>query len=274
MISKLRSILQLTSAFVLATCTSSCFAVTDLDRFETKAGATGNFSDLRLTVRGMTSHVAEMFEYRIVDKNNTIQSRGFVIPLGGPEATLFVPQAVPVGDGFKLDFYADHDKSGAYNDGSVPGSKDHAWRLSLEKPNDDGAFVIDFQHNQVFSFLAVPEPARTFGTDAKIRLVNTGSLVGKRVEVRVSDTETKHVVGLYRVPSLPDLTTPLDITIAGMIEEGVTYDLAVYTDDGKATAGTIKSFRIGQIAARPGQTGLTVDFDPNTAPVVTDVPSP
>lgn len=267
----LRSLLQLTTTAALAVCASSCFAVTDLDRFETKAGATGNFRDLRLTVRGMTSHVAEMFEYRVVDTNNTIQSRGFIIPLGGPEATLFVPQAVPVGEGFKLDFYADHDNSGAYNDGSVPGSKDHAWRLTLDKPNDDGAFVIDFQHNQVFSFLAVPEPARTFGTDAKIRLVNAGPLVGKRVEVRVSDSETKHIVGLYRVPVLPDITKPLDITIAGMIEEGVTYDLSVYTDDGKATAGTIKSFRIGKV---PAKGGLTIDFDPNTAPVVTDVPSP
>lgn len=267
----LRNALQLVTTMALAACASSCFAVTDLDRFETKGAATGNFRDLRLTVRGMTSHVAEMFEYRIVDINNTIQSRGFVIPLGGPEASLFVPQAVPVGEGFKLDFYADHDKSGAYNDGSVPGTKDHAWRLTLDKPNDDGVFSIDFQHNQVFSFLAVPEPARTFGTDAKVRLVNVGSLVGKRVEVRIADSETKHVVGLYRVPVLPPINNPLDITIAGMIEEGVTYDLSVYTDDGKATAGSIKSFRIPQIAAKGG---LGLDFDPNTAPVVTDVPSP
>ncbi|MBS2016024.1 MAG: hypothetical protein JST00_24290 [Deltaproteobacteria bacterium] len=267
----LRNTLLTVSTAILATCTSSCFAVTDLDRFEAKGTASGNFSDLRLTVRGMTSHVAELFEYRVVDANNTIQSRGFVIPLGGPEATLFVQQAVPKGDGFRLDFYADHDKSGTYNDGSVPGTKDHAWRLPLDKPNDDGAFVIDFQHNQVFSFLAVPEAARTFGTDAKIKLVNPGSLVGKRVEFRVSDAETKHVVGLYRVPVLPDIKQPLDVLVAGMIEEGVTYDLAVYTDDGKATPGSIKSFRIPKVVAKGG---LTVDFDPATAPPATDVPSP
>jgi hypothetical protein len=56
-----------------------------------------------------------------------------------------------------------------------------------------------------------------------------------------------------------------------MIEEGVTYDLAVYTDDGKASAGSIKSFRIGKITAK---SGLAVDFDPTTAPTVTDEPSP
>lgn len=271
---RLRSFLQLVTTALLATGASSCFAVTDLDRFEQKGASSASFADLRLTVKGMTSHVAELFEYRVVDKNDFIQSRGIVQPLGGVEATLFVPGAVPIGEGFKLDFYADHDKSGGYTqtDGS-PGAKDHAWRIPFDKPpNDDNVFVVDFQHNTVFSLLATPTPSKTYGTDAVVRLVNTGPLTDKRVEVRIADASTKHIVGLYRIPApFPATSTPFVITIPGMIEDGVTYDVAVYTDDGKAGAGSVKSFRIEKI---PTNKGLDVQFDPATAPVVTDVPSP
>src|SRR4051812_49224207 len=90
----LRSLLLLG---VLGGCASmsGCFAITDLDRFETRATTSGNFTDVTFTVRGMTSHVAEFFEYRIIDANNTVQSRGIVMPLGDDHATITIPAAVP-----------------------------------------------------------------------------------------------------------------------------------------------------------------------------------
>lgn len=258
---------------LLAASSSSCFAVTDLDRFETSKGSTSNFNDLRLSVRGMTSHVKELFEYRVVDATNTIQSRGFIVPLGGEEATLFARGAVPKINGpFTLDFYADHDLSGGY-DKDPANQKDHAWRIPLatQTVNDDGAYVIVFDHNTSFSFLANPSPPREIGTPAIIKLNNVGSIVGKRVEIRVADASSKRVVGLYRIPVLPDAPGTITVTIPGMIENGVAYSVEVYTDDRLATPSSIKAFRLERVST---QAGLEVDVDPATAPVVSDALPP
>jgi hypothetical protein len=271
-----RSRLRLAATALVAMTTSSCFAVTDLDRFGKKPEDSSNFNDLRLSVRGMKSHVNELFEYRIVDATNTIQSRGFIVPLGGEEATLFARGAVPKINGpFNLDFYADHDSSGGY-DKDPANQKDHAWRIPLatQTVNDDGAYVIVFDHNTSFSYLANPAPPHEVGSAATIRLTNMGSLVGKRVEARVADASSKRVVGLYRIPVLPDppnATAVVTMTIPGMIEEGVSYSVEIYTDDRAATPGSIKAFRLEKVST---QAGLVVDVDPATSPVVVDVAPP
>src|SRR5688572_4882280 len=76
----------------------ACSVITSTDRFKQDEGATSanrSFDDLKFTVVGMTSHVNEKFEYRVIDANNLIQMRGFVEPLGDVRATMFVPNAVP-----------------------------------------------------------------------------------------------------------------------------------------------------------------------------------
>lgn len=271
-----------TAAVLLAASTSSCFAVTDLGRFETSAGATGNFSDLRLTVRGMFSHVNEMFEYRIVDKNNTLQSRGIIMPLGGPEATLFAAGAVPKQNGpFTLDFYSDHDPAHNlhYDRDQATGTGDHSWRIKLgggdEPPTpglydeNTGRYVVLFDHNTSFAVLTDPEPPIEIGSPATIRLANMGGFLGKRLEVRIADASSKRVVAFYRVPSLADAAPT--ITIPGMIEGGVTYTIEVYTDDNAPTPGSVRAFRMEQ---QSGDTGLDVSFDPAKAPEVKDAAPP
>lgn len=265
--------LLVAASAALALSTSSCFAVTDLDRFESTTAPTGNFENLKLTVRGMTSHVNEMFEYRIVDATNTLQSRGIIVPLGGPDASMFATGAVPKQNGpFTLDFYADHDNSGGYNRDPDNQTGDHSWRIPLTPDllDDTGTYVIVFDHNTSFSVLTSPAPPREIGMPARIRLVNMGPFVGKRVEVRIADASSKRVVAFYRIPSLGGPTIP--ITIPGMIEGGVTYTVEVYTDDNDAASpGSVKAFRIeGQSSA----TGLDVTFDAATAPEVSDAAPP
>ncbi len=254
---------------------SSCFAVTDLDRFKKPEQVSSNFSDLKLTVRGMTSHVAELFEYRIVDNSNVIQSRGFIVPLGGPDASLFVRGAVPKLNGpFRLDFYADHDNNLAY-DVDPRLTKDHAWRLQLQdnQLNDDNQFVIVFDHNTSFSFLSDPAPPVEIGKPAVIRMKNMGGFIGKRVEARVADSSSKRVVALFRVPVTDK--ADFDMTVPGMIETGVTYTVEVYTDDGRSTPASVQAFRVEKAA---DQNGLDLVFDPQGAGVTpvnaADVVSP
>jgi hypothetical protein len=256
---------------VLALACTSCFAVTNLDRFQKSTGPTGNFSDLRLTVRGMTSHVAEYFEYRIVDASNTIQSRGIVLPLGGPDATVFAPGAIPHQNGpFRLDFYADHDHNGSYtlplSDGTFP---DHGWRIPLPEPNDQNLVEVIFDHNTSFSNLSDPAAPSEYGKVAIVKLNNLDALQGKRIEVRIADASAKRVVALYRVPVLS--ATSVSAAVPGMIEEGVTYSIEVYTDDGAATPASIVAYRFTKDSDAGG---LVTDFDPATAPKVTDAPPP
>lgn len=268
----LQRLALLISTAGLAASTSSCFAVTNLDRFQ-QGGGSGNFTDLRLTVRGMTSHVAELFEYRIVDKNNTLQSRGQIFPLGGPDATLFASGAVPKQNApFNLDFYADHDNSGGYDRDEAAGTGDHSWRIPLTDDLLDpktGAYVITFDHNTSFSVLTSPAPPIEIGTPAKVHLANMGAFMGKRIELRIADASSKRVVVLYRVPVLGAAT--YDVTIPGMIEAGVTYTVELYTDDGATPPGSIRAFRVD---AKSVATGLDLVLDPALAPPVDDAASP
>lgn len=232
-------------AFVLRACllivpSTSCFAVTDLERFEpAEALAPTNFFDLRVNIRGMTPHVKQRFEYRVVDNANVIQSRGFIVPLGGPAATFFVQGAVPKQNGpFRFDFFADNDNSGAYD--PRPDTRlDHSWRLPLDdKALDDvGAYVITFDHNTSFTNLNTPTPPTEFGKPALVHLRRMEAFQGRRVEVRVGDASTKRVVAMYRVPVI---TTPeVEVLVPGMIEADVTYNVEIYTDDGISTPTSV-----------------------------------
>lgn len=250
---------------------SSCFVVTDLDRFKkVEALAPSNFSNLRVTVRGMTSHVNEKFEYRVVDGQNVIQSRGFIIPLGGPDATFFVPNAVPKQNPpFRFDFYADHDNSGGY-DLRPDTTLDHAWRLPLNEAilDDTGTYVVSFDHNTSFTNLNTPTPPTEFGKDAVIHLQGMEPFIGKRVEVRVSDASTSRTVAMQRVPVLQ--AGNQDLTIPGMIEPGVTYAVEVYTDDGKG--GGVRAFQSQRLAT---DTGLDAVFEGNApGPEIQNPPAP
>jgi hypothetical protein len=244
---------QLFFAVAAGLLSTSCFVVTDLDRFGKAAPPEQtNFSDLRVTVRGMTSHVNERFEYRVVDASNVIQSRGLIIPLGGPDATFFVEGAVPKQNGpFRFDFFADHDNSGAY-DPRPDTFLDHAWRLSLDETmlDENGAYVVVFDHNTSFTNLNTPTPATEFGKPATVHMKGMGGFAGKRVELRVSDASTKRVVAMYRVPVLS--AADFDVLVSGMIEPGVTYNVEVYTDDGSDNRGSVKAFRFTQLATAPG----------------------
>lgn len=263
----MRALLRLATLAGITLFVSSCFAVTDLDRFETKEAKLSNFSDLKLSLRGMTSHVNEFFEYRVVDANNTIQSRGIALPLGGVEASFYAPGAVPKLNGpFRLDFWADHDHSGGYTPPVGSDYPDHAWQVDLGPPDDQNAIVVSFDHNTSFDNLALPTPT-VFGKDLSVHLVNLGSLMGRRLEIRVADSSVGRVVALYRVPVVDK--ADFFAVVPGMIESGVPYSVEVYTDDGKG--GAITSFRY---VATSDDKGLSTTFDPAVAPKVTDAPAP
>lgn len=261
-------------ATTLACALAGCFAVTDIDRFHTaKRGGSGQFDDLRFSVKAMTSHPAELFEFRVVDANNVIQSRGFLSPLGGVDVAMNAPLAIPKVNGpFRLDFYADHDGTGGY---SGPDPKDHSWRIAplvdFPQASDPGAAsdgVVDvvFEHNRSFTDLGVTPDGKVAaptdtGVPAVLRFTNMGPHAQKTLQARVRDG-TGHTAGLYRVR----VTQPsFELQIPGIVDAGVDYDVEIWIDGNGNGAydvpvpGGDLGFRVRRPSDR---SGMRLDFDP------------
>lgn len=232
-------------------CLSSCFAITDLDRFQKNSG---KYVDLSFTVRGMKSHVAEYFEYRVVDADNRIQSRGIALPLGGVDASFFAPRAVPTDkQPVRVDFFADHDGKPGYT------PDDHSWRVPIDLSTVGAAgVVIAFDHNTSFTALGDATPV---GSAARIHFKNLDGQANRRLEVRAADTFTGRVVALYRVPVVQPATKALDVEVPGVIDTDNSYTVEITSDDPNV-AGSLVGWRLQQDSTK---NGLDVTFDPSAA---------
>ena len=88
-------------------------------------------------------------------------------------------------------------------------------------------------------------------------------VVGKMMELRIAEKETRHVVGLSRFEQIP--AAAFDLTIPGVVDVGVDYEVDVYVDangngsydDPSKGAGDF-GFRIPVSSTATGLT-LTVD---------------
>ncbi len=261
---------------------TACFAVTNLDRFHGPAkGGSDLYDDLSFTVTGMDTHPKQLFEYRVIDANNFIQSRGFLSPLGSPNQTVHVPMAIPKVNGpYHLDFYADKNGSGGWDGlGSGP-EHDHGWRWDplVDSPAgdpNDGVVNVTYAHNYSFSELndypmGTPNPPKDTGSDAVIHMLKMEDYAGKLVQVRVADASTGHTAGLYRFTTLtlPVAPATLDAKIPGVIDEGVAYNVEIYVDaNGNGVYDAPGSGDIGwRVPKGSDATGLSLDFDPHMFP--------
>lgn len=251
--------------FVLLALTG-CTAVTNLDRFKRRPATNPAFHDVEFSVSGMTSHVKEYFEARIVDEGGVTQTRLVSEVLGGEAEAFTIPAAAPVSSNLRIEFYADHNRDGKFS--LAPTPSDHSWILAINAftpdPLDD-VIRMPFAHNTSFQTLDVE---KTFGADALVHVANVGALAGKRLQLRVADASSKHTVGLYRVPVLAKAS--FDAQIRAIIDpaEGTRYQLEVSVDDG-AGNGT-QGFR--DFGTSSGSsTGLEITFDPAVTPHASDV---
>jgi hypothetical protein len=266
---------------------ASCSAVVDLDRFyeqtsQVSQGTTGIYDNLELTFLAMKPHVGQMFEYRVIDSNNMVQSRGVVKPVGPTDITINVPLAVPKTNGpYRLDFYADVNASGGFDGiGSVI-SNDHAWRVDplADYPagnvtHVDGLIQVNFVHNTSFTDInqypsGTPNPAKDTGLSAAIHVVGANELTGQMFQVRVAEATTQHVVALFRLPVIASVT--FDAIVPGCVDTGVDYIVEAYVDangngtyDNPATGAGDYGWRV---AATSNNQGLSASVD------ISDLPS-
>jgi hypothetical protein len=249
---------------VLLTLTG-CVAVTSLDRFKRRPPTNPAFHDVEFSVSGMTSHVKEYFEARIVDENGVTQTRLVSEVLGGEAEAFTIPAASPVNSNLRIEFYADHNHDGVFD--LAPTPSDHSWIVAINDfapdPLDD-VIRIPFAHNTSFQTL---DAEKTFGADARIHVENVGALAGKRLQLRVADASSRHTVGMYRVPVLAKAS--FDAQIRAIIDpaEGTRYQLEVSVDDGAGNG--IQGFR--DFGTSGSNTGLEMKFDPSLTPQASDV---
>ncbi len=273
-------------ALVLATAlllsASACADVAGLDRFQKRAVAesasTGvEFFSLRTTFIGMRPHVGQLVEYRVVDGNNFVQSRGVIkaIPMSG-DVTLLAKRAIPRVNGpYRLDFYADVNFSGGFDGiGSVI-ANDHAWRMDplvdnakLQQLRADDLVEVKFTHSTSFTNIdhypsGTKNPANDTGLGAAIHVVGLDEFIGKMLQARITEHLTQHVVGLYRTVRID--TPVVDAVVPGCVDLDTEYDVDVYIDangnesyDNPASEGGDRGFILSATSAVNGL-DLTLD---------------
>jgi hypothetical protein len=265
-----------------------CFAVADLDRFHAApadGGAGGSspraptYEGLTFHLSGMKPHETQLFEYRVVDANNMVQSHGIVDPWPGDEISLVAPRAVPPQNGpYRLDFYMDMNGSRSYDGIGNVTTQDHAWRIDPladypagQAEHVEGAVAVDFVHNLSFTdidkFRGSFNPPSNTGTNASIECRHLTAYAGKSLQVRIADSATGHVVGLYRHTAIP--ADDFTLVVPGVIDGGADYNVDVYLDanangayDNPSAAGGDLGWRLLKRTSSVEE-GLRVTFDPD-----------
>jgi hypothetical protein len=260
---------------VVCAATPSCTQSLELDRFrtaETSVEAINvNYFDVLFTTKGMTSHINEYFEIRVVDKANRVQAKAIYNLVTGPDFSLFLGHVVPKSNApYRLDFWADHNNSFTY-DGIEGGinEKDHAWRRELSNPLPEdmrltgSRYELDFVHDTAFVDIFTDlDGNKISGADTllpcNLNVVGADAYSGKMMELRVVDKASGRLVGLYRQGRAKDT---FRAQIPGVLDEQTQYEVSVYVDandSGKYDPGD-PSWRFEFTST---DAGVTMDFNP------------
>jgi hypothetical protein len=260
---------------------TSCTSSLELDRFRSADQSSVDtaiavtYADVRFSARGMTSHLAEHLEVRVVDKSNRVQAKAVYDMINEPDFSLYLRKIIPKGNApYRLDWYADHNNTAKY-DGIEGGinEKDHAWRRVLADPLPEdmrysqGRYDLAFVHDTNFVDIATDLQGNPIsGADTLLpfnaEIAVPADLVGKMAEVRVVDRTSTRLVGLHRQGRTKATYTA---KITGIIDEESHYDVSVYVDangNGKYDAED-PSWKLELLS---DSKGLTTALDMATAP--------
>lgn len=268
-------------AVALPLLATSCTSSLDLDRFRSAEASSVDtaiavsYFDVRFGARGMTSHLNEYIEIRVVDKANRVQAKAIYDTVTTPDFSLYLRKVVPKANApYRLDWWADHNNTAKY-DGIEGGinEKDHAWRRILADPLPEdmrlsqGRYDLAFVHDTNFVDIATDlqgNPVKTTDTLLPFSgsIEGAGDFVGKMGELRVVDKTSTRLVGLYRHGRLK-AASPMRIT--DIVDEESAYEVSFYVDandNGKYDAGD-PSWKLDLLSDGKG---LGVTLDLATAP--------
>ena len=273
-----------------------CFAIADVDRFESDASGTqagsGPYRDLRFELRNASFHGSQLFEVRVVSDEDVLLASAVLDPAGvsGEQAiAVEIPRSVPRSGNARLEFYADVNGSRSFDGiGAAKDKRDHAWRVGpLREDNaayvraDGDKLVVVYAHDSNFTDIGVRPDGTSAplvsGLDANVKVTGLEAYAGKLVEARMVETNTGRVTGLYRFPQAP-AGGVASMPMRGVLDEGIGYDLELYIDangDGAFQPTGRAASEAGDAGWRgsfvPDATGASITIDVSLAAQATDV---
>jgi hypothetical protein len=221
-----------------------CANVVGLEDFHKRAvsesaATASEYFALKLQLVAMKPHLGHTLEYRVVDANNYVQSRGVIESMTAEDVEIVAQRVIPRTNGpHRLDFFADVNKSGGFDGiGSVV-SNDHAWRIEPlvdepEKLRADDVVTVTFLHSTTFTNVdqypsGTPNKAQDTGLGARVRVSGLDQFMGLTAEVRVLEKRTRHVVALYRTMRVTK--SVLDAVVSGCVDVSTEYDVDLWVD--------------------------------------------
>jgi len=169
---------------------------------------------LTLDLTGMTPHVGQLFEARVLDMADGMEvERTRVDAVPSPDFSVTI-RGLEIGHSYNVDFFADFNGNGYYD---APPT-DHAWRLLLE--NVQGDTTLSFSHNTNFTDIEWTY-ALTF------ELTGLDPHIGQLFEAQLYDTTGEGYYARYRIDSITD--PDFEILFEG-IESGLVYYIDFYAD--------------------------------------------
>ena len=170
--------------------------------------------NLTFNLTGMSPHVAQLFEARLVDNiTNKEILRKRVESIKSANFSLSFPVLENNGQ-YRLEFYADVNKNGVYN--SPP--TDHAWQEVFT--NNSGDFTLQFAHNTNFSNI----PWKPLLT---LNLLSMSPHLGQQFELRVVKKADNTELERIKLDAIS--TSSFSVQIP-QIEPSTEYDIDFYVD--------------------------------------------
>ena len=177
--------------------------------------------DLSLNFIGMTPHVGQMLQLRVVDSLTSYVAADTTIDaLATADFMLDLPGVLQVGRSYYIDFYADFNKNGIYD---APPA-DHAWRLMVSGVNDKQTW--DFTHNT--SFTDIMYPANPGPFDLVVNFTGMIPHLGQMFSLRVVDSLTGMSVGDTMISALD--TADFTIELEDVLMTSSSYYVDFYAD--------------------------------------------
>jgi hypothetical protein len=169
---------------------------------------------ITVSLTGMTPHVGQLLEARLIDKSNHMEVERLAVD-EIPAADFEISFAnTEDGKSYWIDFYADHNDNGWYD--GVP--TDHAWRITV---NDMmGPKTVSFAHNVNFSEI-------NFKHMYKLEFKGMTPHIGQKLEVRLVEMTSMMEAGRVTVDAIP--SEEFDVFLP-FIATGETYYVDFYAD--------------------------------------------
>jgi hypothetical protein len=209
--------------------------------------------DLTIAMSGMDEEVGRFMKLRVVSKDDAYAVVGVIHSgISEPDYLFELPRSLQKNKAYDLEFYADADDSGGYTRPPA----DHAWRIPIPASDDD--VVIDFTHNT--GYVDIDEAPRKPAEALVLSSAGMSDYYRHPLDVRVIEQASGRLVG-RQIREVPG--DAFDLTLGGVIREGVRYDVEIAVDvdeDGGYDRIIDDSWRLTGVATAKG---LFLDFTPD-----------